>query len=318
MSLLSLVAFALAPAATMPRQIGPITHRTVETILARSDAAFRGVIVDCKRVVTVPRDGKREGSSYPDGFADVTLTVRVDEVFKGKPGKRVVLTRETTATDERYGSWADQKTEFLWVLPAGPRSRSLNDWSHVRIGAPVRAEWLYRSSSLPLLSNEFKIVRTQAEFLRVARAFARQARKPWPFATVDLPWNLAWGSPENGIRMADGTYVQVVVTPRVIETAFEFILHPERWEPNGPAAQPQMEELRNDPAFVRSSLEANRRIGATLLSVATDDRTIRRLKALLRDPTVHREGGELVYPVRQIARELLKQAGLSVEKPSSR
>ncbi|MGV3617440.1 MAG: hypothetical protein ACO1SV_19105 [Fimbriimonas sp.] len=274
-------------------QLGPITHPTLEALISGADHAFRGSVVACKRVETVPPNGKRDNTTWPDGWAEVTLTIRVDEAWKGRPGRTVTLTRETNAYDRRYGEWAKHRASFVWLVRNGKGA----DWTAIRIGAPVPADRGYATDSYPLLSNDLRLLRNEADVLRVARRFAKRSRETWPLQKVPMPGALYAPSLRAGLRISpDGNDILVCVTPDMVDTAFDLIKKPDRWAEKD-----------------RNAQESFRRVGIEILKASRSKPVVDRVRRLLKDETSFWENGKRSMPVAEAAADILSSWGIVVD-----
>src|SRR5262245_27992643 len=122
---------------------------SIEAMVARADLVVRGSIVKLTQTVTVPRDGFRGGTTWPDGFMDVTFTRKVQEVLKGRKIDDLTLMVETRLSNKCYEQWKEAQTEFFYcgaseqkLAAGGPRPFTQ---PLVRLGPPVAAERGFRA-----------------------------------------------------------------------------------------------------------------------------------------------------------------------------
>src|SRR5688572_23960926 len=82
---------AIAAEQTSAQPIG-VHFRSLEARIAKADLVFHGKISDALRTETVPPGGATpDGTTWPDGWAEYVLTVKVDENLKGGPKDKVSL-----------------------------------------------------------------------------------------------------------------------------------------------------------------------------------------------------------------------------------
>lgn len=166
---------------------------SIEALTVPATCVFTGYVDRLDSKVTVQRNGYRDKVKWPDGYTLHTLTVHVQEVLKGKPGKQAVLQIETTGTDERWQQWAGAKTQFLWftgpgefeawsklafkTIPRGPAEVDQR-WISVRLSDPVPAEETYGGHlALPLFAMDRSILRTRDAVLSNARTYIAARHK---------------------------------------------------------------------------------------------------------------------------------------------
>ncbi len=96
------------------------THPSLEAVLSPAVGVFTGTIVNVTKRIA-GHDGQKPGDEkiYPAGNTIYTMTVKVDELLKGKPGKTVVLDGESPDGNGRWQEWMDQRTKFLWITGPG-------------------------------------------------------------------------------------------------------------------------------------------------------------------------------------------------------
>ncbi|MEX2244734.1 MAG: hypothetical protein WD716_12930 [Fimbriimonadaceae bacterium] len=104
------------------------THPSLQAVLSPAVGVFTGTIVNVTKRIA-GHDGQKPGDDeiYPKGNTIYTMTVKVDEVLKGKPGKTVVLDGESPDGNGRWQEWMDQRTKFLWITGPG----DYDEWSTV-------------------------------------------------------------------------------------------------------------------------------------------------------------------------------------------
>jgi hypothetical protein len=329
-------------------QIGPATYTTLEAAICQRPIVFRGTIASYKRVETGPAREPRDVGGWSAGKAEYTLSVKVEEVWKGSPNRVVTLFRETTASDQRFEQWSERKTSFLWFIgrelqqerggwalrasreaeeagAMGTRYPSLPWWA-LRIGASVPAENGSLSGGLPIFSMDLRLLQKEREAIEAARAFAKRARQVWPLQRFNLPASLAQRCRPGG----DGNYLVVPLTPETPRTAFALLQTPERFlERYGEIEHSSVESERDFEERKRAESEMLREMGAGMLMEFCTEEHIKHLQQLLKDATAYTaytaynrstrvenaRAPKRLYPVRRIAYELLTNWGVTVAKP---
>ena len=197
---------ALLIAVVSPGQPISHTYASIEALTVPADCVFTGRIESIESIVTVPKNGKRGISRYPSGLTMHTLTIKVDEILKGEPGKSVVLQEEAFGSDEQWPKWAEEHALIIWftgpgefdawsalghmMIPFDPEKADVR-WIAVRIRelapgeSPDRNGW-----TLPMFAMDMSVLRTPAEVLSRARAYIKSAPKSPTLHEIDLPWAL--------------------------------------------------------------------------------------------------------------------------------
>jgi hypothetical protein len=165
-------------------QIGPKTYDAFETLMLQSERFVIGHVARTEQEITVPRDGARDGTTWPDGWAEWTIEVVVRETFKGPDEKRFTFVQETSATNQYFADLMKQNTRCLWIkAPKG-------GWHGIEIDK--RIESIYKTDGLPMFSMDFTVLRTADQAIAAARRFKSEVKGQTPETVkFDIPFVFA-------------------------------------------------------------------------------------------------------------------------------
>ena len=134
--------------------IGPLVRPLAKTAIKGGISAYREAtrlydgtaftfVNDFTVKVIVPPGGQSpEGTVWPDGIVEYTITVKVDEVLKGKAPDNVEFVRRTSAFDTTYDEWFKARTPFLWFVARDKEAVAVS--GALRLGEPVTAAGVFR------------------------------------------------------------------------------------------------------------------------------------------------------------------------------
>lgn len=288
------------------------TYTSLEALVAQAESVVRGSIIKVSRQIKVPKHGRLpNGTLWPSGLVQYTLTVKVDEVLKGKKTEELQLVRETSAYDQRCTQWCDARTELLWFLGQRDTYANTTDndadrkWGLLRLGKPVPDERSYKEHAPPIFSMDFRVLKQRDEILAAARRAAvileRSSHKPIKCITVDIPHGVAAKCRPCG----DANFFTVPVIQELEPIARKMITAPEKLD-------------RYYPGLLRLS-------GVEILANFKSDENTALLKNLLDDPTSvisaqnrrgkPREQPVRKYVVRATAHMILKRWKVKLPKP---
>jgi hypothetical protein len=298
------VLLVLAVALTGGRAAGQTTatYWTLEARIAQADAVVLGTLSRVARRVIVPPGGASpDGTVWPDGIDEVTVTIKVDEVLKGKVGDACEFTRTTTAYNRTYDGWLKACTPFLWFLTR--EKERVAGANGIRLGKAVEAESGYRTGyEPPLFSMDLAVLREADDILKHARLYARTCTKVLPTHTITLPRGVAQRCTPSG----DANFLIAPRDASLERLAKRLISSPEGFVPQGE----QFDSL------LRYQLRIG---GVAALGHFQSDGNAALLRALLDDPTevFQKSGSGTVkrYPIRAAAYGILQTWGVRVPMP---
>ncbi len=154
-----------------------VTYASLDLEVAQAESIYRGTVSDCAGEFIETPGGyfggyQDDGTRRPDGFMRYTITVKVDEVLKGKPATTLELVQKTSAEDKRFKQWAEAHTSFLWLI-GGPGWSNLGGggseanephWYTIRLGDAVPHEHGYTSDP-PVYLMDFTLLTDPKEIL---------------------------------------------------------------------------------------------------------------------------------------------------------
>jgi hypothetical protein len=283
-----------------------VTYWTLEARIGEAEGVVRGPIAKVSRKVIVPPGGQTpDGTPWPDGIVEYTITVKVDEVLKGNTKDNVEFVRRTSALDTTYDEWFKARTPFLWFLARNKEAVSVS--GALRLGEPVAAEATYRTGyEPPLFSMDFTVLKGATEILPRARAYARQSPKPVPTHTMTIPRDVAQRCRPSG----DANFLIVPADASLEQTARRLITSPH--------------DCVKDDKLDSHSRYQLRLAGVNALRHFKSNGNTTLLRSLLDDPTTvfetidegPRKGTTIKrYPVRAQSYDILTAWGVDVPRP---
>jgi hypothetical protein len=275
------------------------TYYSLEGRVAQAQALVRGRVICCSNYVGGYRE---DGTQRPDGFKIYTITVKVDDILKGRTPTTLQFSAEASAEDKRYQQWESHRTSFLFFIGDGAWSNlggaiwETNRLSTIRLGKSIPAENGY-SSDPPVYLMNFTSLTNAKAILAEARKFAKiKPQRDLQFHKFDrFPNGPLW------------TSLLVPVQPTLEKVAKHLIAAPEdfaAWTKNPP---------------LRWELGLWRRDGVDALRYFKSKNNVRLLKSLLDDSESYLAGQEhgitlRRYPVRSTAYEVLKSWAIDVPR----
>jgi len=268
---------------------GAFNNWTAEAMAARSKMIFRGVVV---QVTQSPK---------------LMLTIHVDEVIKGSPGKTFTLEpRENSERFRRYQLWRRSQAEFLWFVYV-PETPSYEPWDSIRLGPsdPEDTHAKFRDESITTgtFGMDFRPFKSPWDLLERVRSFVAL----WPgieeVSTVSIPKSL-------GSLIGRGFDSQRLILPINKELEANVIALLKTPE----SVLPVLHE-KYDGLWIRYDC-------IRLLSSFKSDGNIELLKPYLSEPSGTREystpftPNQTYYWLRLAAYEVLTHWGVQVPKPN--
>lgn len=288
------------------RQVGK-TCVTLEARMCPAQAVFEGVVVDDRWEALPPLPGAQPDRPvpWPEGFGRETLTIRVGEVWKGRPGNTVTLVREGPgATDLAFKAWIGRRTPAVWFV------QEPNRWSILCLDASDAKDFGAEAGYglLPVLSMRLDVLRTPDEVRKALREFAPRARENPEVEMYPVGPSL----PRRVGLWADAYGLKLPLVPEMVPTALALIENP-----LGVLSRRALRKLTppTDAEAAKEAIETDRlrEIGADLLRRFKTPENVARLRVLLDDRTVQTtKDGKRVYPVRKTASEILRAWGVDV------
>jgi hypothetical protein len=178
-------------------------YDSLELRAARAQNIVRGTVSKCTGTFVERRGGYNggygeDGKARPDGVMRYTITVKVDEVLKGKSIRTLELVQETWAGDKRFEQWGEHHTSFVW-FNEGDITKSTtwsnlqgidgqtNKWNTIRLGEPVPAE-SHSSSDSPIYAQDFTRVTDPKDLVARVRKLAKDRSDPSRVHTFRPVW----------------------------------------------------------------------------------------------------------------------------------
>ena len=316
------LALWLVPAATSLAQLGPHTHVSIETRLARADRVVRATISSVERL---PGDG--------DLFWE-RVTLDVSETIKGEVATEITFFHQTRDRFAHHQDIMDAGLDYLWFL-VSPHSYELG-WhgritddipedalllpvaeGTIALGRPIEID---RGTKPPyaVVSVDLTTPRPAEEILQRARdaaAYEREHGEPTAHHVIDIAGlNSARVAPISG----EGNYVLVPVDARLERLAHRLEAQPGAFAaPTRPHASVEAQrahawavaELRRQGLAILAThfpTEANAPLFVAMLE---SDYYIRHRDAGLAEPA------RIAYPMRALAYTALSGMGRGVPRP---
>lgn len=325
-ALVRAVAFALAlwlvPTATATAQLGPHTHVSIETRLARADRVVRATISSVERL-------PGEGDFYWE-----RVTLDVAETIKGEPAAELIFYDQTSGVFDRYKDIMDAGLDSLWFLvaPARPEpgrpgrtpdefpgdARFLPVTGHtIALGRPIEID---RGTKPPfaVVSMDLTTPRTPEEILQRARdaaAYEREHAEPTAHHAIDIAGlDPARVAPISG----EGNYVLVPVDARLERLARRLEAQPGAFAaPTRPHASVEAQrshawavaELRRRGLAILATHFPTGANAPLFVAMLESNYYIWQRDAGLAEPT------RITYPMRALAYTALSGMGREVPRP---
>ena len=218
----------------------PIGHGNVslEAQISQANDVLIGSIADIgEKVLIKPGEVDESGVHVSEGISTFTITVKVDEVIKGKIAKNPELRIQCSPRSARhYQRCAKTKTSGLWFLGPAPKAADVDrKWEFFSLTPLPAAEIDPHSTRYPppMFANDLSILRTKKEILARARAYGllSKADKRVPsrnIQSIEIPSRIG-----SKIQQGDGGYqLALLIEPALEKTARRMIEDPGSFFPN--------------------------------------------------------------------------------------
>jgi hypothetical protein len=270
-----------------------VTYDSLELRVAQAHSIVRGTVSNCTGAF-IERPGgyyggtRPDGSRRPDGVMCYTITVKVDEVLKGKRSRTIELVQETITDDKRFEQWAEHHTSFLWFgfEPNSPtRSWSnlrgvdaqTNVWTTIRLSDPVPGETMF-SRDPPIYSMDFIHLTNSNEILARVRKEAKHNAEPPRIHTFKSIWSADPPSPFASLAVPVNATLEELAR-RMVRSPDQF-LRTNDWTPTNAE---QRVAYQNGIEAQRSAVQA---AGITALQYFKSNENIKLLKPFLNHPAL--------------------------------
>ena len=219
----------------------PIGHAYVslEAQISQANDVLIGSIADIREKVLVKPGGvDKSGVHVFEGVSTFTISLKVDEVVKGKVEKNPELRIQCSPRSARhYQRCAKTKTSGLWFLGPVPKAADADQkWEYFSLTPLPAAEIDPHSTCYPppMFANDLSILRTKKDILARVRVcgLVSKAGKRVPnrnIQSIEIPSRIG-----SSIQRGDGAYqLALLIDPALEKTARRMIEDPGSFFPDG-------------------------------------------------------------------------------------